>query len=540
MQLSQVSISRRGIALSILTTLIGGTSAFATDYRAMLAPYVSDDTFAVVCLNVESIPLPADTENQIDQVIKLPGVAKDLGVGLLMAEGLVKKLKAAGAEQVCAIAGLGDMHDGGGPLFVISVNPGKSPDVERSLKGMLQEIIDSPSSGHWRTDAQDFDVRQAGGVVLAGTKGTVARYTSEKSTSRDDLLGPFAKLASDNSMLSGVFCPGPDFRRVVRELWPKLPGSLAPLRGELADRWISLEGSINLPPNMSPKLSLQTKDAEAAETFAKLWRDMPTATTEFGDKGDSSRMVQGYAQLLVTMLPASVEGTRVNIGFPSEASQFAQLGSMFSAAADKSMEKSRRVERVNRLKQLILAMFNYDAVNKHFPPAAICDKDGKPLFSWRVALLPYLGEEDLFKEFHLDEPWDSSHNRTLVDKMPDIFADPDPKVRSAAGVGKTTFQVPVGKETLFFNNEGTSPGQIKDGAANTIAIIEVDPEVAIEWTKPGDWKVDMAHPSQALGKKPNIAAAFADGHVQVLSHNDLSDGQLRAQLTRAGGEQVEH
>ncbi len=537
MKICRKSICRRGSAFALLL-ILAAASVFATDYREMLAPYVNDDTFAVVCLNLESIPLPTDTENQIDHVIKLPSEVKDLGVGLLMAEGFVKKMKEAGAEQVCVIAGLGDLHDGGGPLFVISANSGKGPDIERSLKSMLQEIIDHPASGHWRTDAQDIEIRQAGGLVLAGTKGAIARYTSEKATSRDDLLGALAKLAEDKPTLWGVFCPGPDFRRVVRELWPKLPGSLAPLRGELADRWISLEGSINLPPNIDPKLSLQTKDAEAAEIFAKLWRNLPMATTEFGDKGGPSRMVQGYAQLLVTMLPAKVEGTRVNIGFPNEASQFAQLGSMFSEAADKSLEKSRRVERMNRLKQLILAMFNFESAKKHLPPAAICDKDGKPLLSWRVAVLPYLGEVELYKQFHLDEAWDSPHNRPLVEKMPAIFADPDSKIQSAAGTGKTTFQVPVGKETIFFNNEGATFREITNGAANTIALIEVDPQRAVEWTKPADWKVDLAHPREGLGS-PNrdyVTAAYADGHIQLLSRQQLDDKPLRASLTRTGSE----
>jgi prepilin-type processing-associated H-X9-DG protein len=240
------------------------------------------------------------------------------------------------------------------------------------------------------------------------------------------------------------------------------------------------------------------------------------------------------------MLPATVDGTRVNFGFPSEAGQFAQLESIFSQAADKSMEKSRLVERMNRLRHFILAMFNFESANKHFPPAAVCDKSGKPLLSWRVAVLPFLGEGELYKQFHLDEAWDSPHNRPLVEKMPDIFADPDPRVQANAGAGKTTFQVPVGKETIFFNNEGTAIREITDGSANTIAIIEVDPQLAIEWTKPGDWNVDMAHPAQAFGNMPRVVAAYADGHVETLTRNKWSDNQLRAQLTRAGGEPVEH
>lgn len=533
-------ICRRGNALVAILMLATGATAFAGDERTMLAPYVSDDTFAVLRLDVSAIPLPTISQEHLDTVLKLPGQLKDMGVGLIMAEAFVKRVKEAGAEQVYAVIGLGDLHDGGGPLLLFTTRADRVRETERALKSLLQEIINDPSSGHWRTDAQDIETRQAGVLVVAGTKSAMQRYTSAKPVERNDLLAPLAKLADEKPVLSGVFCPGPDFRRVVRELWPKLPGVLAPLSGELADRWISLEGSINLPPNLNPKLALQTKDPEAAEIFAKLWRDMPAATAEFGDPSESSRMVQGYAQLLVTMLPAKVDGTRVNIGFPSEASQFAQLGSMVSDAADKSMESSRRVKRINSLRQLILAMFNYESANKHLPPAAICDKDGKPLLSWRVAVLPFLGEMELYNQFHLNEAWDSPHNLPLIEKMPDIFVDPDPRIQSSSGAGKTTYEVPVGKETIFFSNEGATFREITDGAANTIAIIQVDPQQAVEWTRPSDWKVDLARPTQALGNMPNVIAAYADGHVQSFQRNKLSDDQLRAQLTRAGGESVEH
>ena len=57
------------------------------------------------------------------------------------------------------------------------------------------------------------------------------------------------------------------------------------------------------------------------------------------------------------------------------------------------------------------------------PPAYLADKQGKPLLSWRVALLPYLGQQDLYKRFHLDEPWDSPHNRQLIPLIPDVYQD---------------------------------------------------------------------------------------------------------------------
>src|SRR5262245_39481877 len=65
----------------------------------------------------------------------------------------------------------------------------------------------------------------------------------------------------------------------------------------------------------------------------------------------------------------------------------------------------------NNLKEIGLALHNYHAAHNHFPPAAICDKDGQPLLSWRVAILPYIEQANLYRQFKLDEPWDSEHNK---------------------------------------------------------------------------------------------------------------------------------
>src|SRR5262245_56693586 len=75
----------------------------------------------------------------------------------------------------------------------------------------------------------------------------------------------------------------------------------------------------------------------------------------------------------------------------------------------------------NNLKQIGVAMHTYHDKHRSFPAAAIYGKDGKALLSWRVALLPYLGLEALYKEFKLDEPWDSAHNKRLLEKMPAVY-----------------------------------------------------------------------------------------------------------------------
>src|SRR5262249_54155708 len=70
----------------------------------------------------------------------------------------------------------------------------------------------------------------------------------------------------------------------------------------------------------------------------------------------------------------------------------------------------------NNLKQIALAMHNYnDAYNGKLPAHAIYSKDGKkPLLSWRVAILPFIEQDNLYQQFHLDEPWDSEHNKKLI------------------------------------------------------------------------------------------------------------------------------
>jgi hypothetical protein len=133
----------------------------------------------------------------------------------------------------------------------------------------------------------------------------------------------------------------------------------------------------------------------------------------------------------------------------------------------------------------------------------------KTLLSWRVALLPFLGQGELHAKFKLDEPWDSEHNRTLLDRLPQIYRDPQ-----VADKTLTTFQVFSGKGTVF----GDKPFhlyKITDGTTNTVSVVQSPPEQAVPWTKPQDIPFDPEDPIGALGKIPadGIFAAMFDGSV---------------------------
>ncbi len=174
----------------------------------------------------------------------------------------------------------------------------------------------------------------------------------------------------------------------------------------------------------------------------------------------------------------------------------------------------------------------HDANGKKFPPSAIRDKARRPMLSWRVALLPMLGEGELFKQFKLDEPWDSPANKPLLDRMPAVYAPFGPLDNPP---GSTYFQVLVGPGTLFEDEAGPDFGSIPDGADSTLMVVEA--AEAVPWTKPTDLTYDAKGPLPRLGAhfKDGSLALFADGSVAYIK-GDIDEPTLRALMTRNGAE----
>jgi hypothetical protein len=187
----------------------------------------------------------------------------------------------------------------------------------------------------------------------------------------------------------------------------------------------------------------------------------------------------------------------------------------------------------NDLKQISLAMLNYQKKSGTFPSAIVRAQDGKPLYSWRVMLLPYLEQEQLFKELHLDEPWDSPDNHGLIDRMPKVYAGPG---GIAAGPGLTYYQVLVGKGAAFEADRPLkSPLDFPDGLDSTILIAEARHPVI--WTQPDDLVFDANQPLPELGAPrgksiPRLcAAAMVDGRVLFFDTEKLPQ-LLRPWITR--------
>lgn len=185
---------------------------------------------------------------------------------------------------------------------------------------------------------------------------------------------------------------------------------------------------------------------------------------------------------------------------------------MLLPAVSKVREAAQRTSSINNLKQIALAMHNYHSTYGAFPAAAICDKKtGKPLLSWRVAILQYIEEEALYKQFKMDEPWDSEHNLKLAKNMPKIYFHPK---ANKPGDDKTHYRLFYGKGAAFELNKTSSLATFTDGTSNTIMAVEAEEPVV--WTNPNDLAFD---PTKALPKMLSIdgkfSAAYCDGHVQT-------------------------
>jgi type II secretory pathway pseudopilin PulG len=209
------------------------------------------------------------------------------------------------------------------------------------------------------------------------------------------------------------------------------------------------------------------------------------------------------------------------------------LVALLLPAVQAAREAARRSQSTNNLKQIGLALHNYHDQKKSFPPAYTTDKDGKPGLSWRVLILPYVGEMALYQQFHLDEPWDSEHNKPLLAKIPRVYVSPN----YSGPPGRTNYLGIGGEKGIFGGKEGVPLAKITDGTSNTIIVVEANNQSAVEWTKPDVFVPDAANPTKGLtGLRPGgFDALFGDASVHFIPEK-IDPQVLKAFFTCNGGE----
>ena len=223
------------------------------------------------------------------------------------------------------------------------------------------------------------------------------------------------------------------------------------------------------------------RDEKSAEALGDAIRGLIALgqTTMITMNDDAKSMLPippDFAVSLLNAMSVEVNGTQVSVclnHFDTLIQTVATVIHQRQTFMQQQLLHERRVEQLMILAELWIA---YYAENKKIP-ADIQDAEGKPLLSWRVALLPLIGLEDLYKKFKLDEPWDSETNKELLNMMPFVFMPLGSEV------------VPPKTTVRFFDSAGTPLANRElnvedmESLQTTLLFVSVTPQYAVEWTK---------------------------------------------------------
>jgi len=462
----------------------------AETHAKTIAPFLDEQTFAVVRLDLTK----AKAGDLLAAFGPFTGMeaagAKDLETALDRWLGDFAK---AGGREVYLVFSLADVPDF--PFVVVPLAEGADAD----------KIADLLKIGFGPLGGRPGEKR--GSAVFAGSPAAGDRLRSLKPAARPELATAFA--AAGDGIVQAAVIPPPHLARVFDEMMPVLPkeaggGPSKPLTHGL--KWAAL--GLDAPPKMTLRLTIQSPDAASAKAFNDALGKLLKALGELKEV----REALPQFEKLAPMVQSAVEGDRLALSLEREKGL-----AVVEPLVRRAVQVAGRRGAASNLRQLVLAVHNYaDGHKGYFPPVASSDKAGKPLLSWRVHLLPSLGQEQLYKEFHLDEPWDSEHNKKLIAKMPDVFRGPNPRLNEQ---GKTVYLAPVGKDVAFTGNATgrRMPAEFLDGTSNTILFVEADDAHAVEWTRPEDLKVDLDKPHAGLGQRwGRFVVATADGYVHFL------------------------
>jgi hypothetical protein len=298
-------------------------------------------------------------------------------------------------------------------------------------------------------------------------------------------------------------------------------------------------------------LKLTFADGADAKRAAPVLKEgaaelVATAEKELEKRKDKMDALERYfLETAVTVLKAAKFETDGANVFALAEVPYSDAVAKFTAALPKSyIVAINSAKGQNNLKQLALAMLNYsDAYGVYAsdsaPPA------NKPLaYSWRVQILPFIEQANLYQQLVLQKPWDDPANLAVLEKaeMPKAFEIPG----RPAPKGHTYFRVfslpknAKGKDRPFLTEGQLGPKvvEITDGTSNTFMIVEA--REAVPWYKPDVLGYDGVLPLPPLGDKGSdkFLVAFADGSTRVMRRDKLDEKTLRALITIQGGEVI--
>jgi hypothetical protein len=372
-------------------------------------------------------------------------------------------------------------------------------------------------------------------LLVAGDPSVIRTVVLPEAGSPDaSMLRPALRRAAENHALVMGFRPS---RRFIGELFAKLKlGAEADPVGKVQAAGLVVDivpvGEGSATRRLGLEVWLAYADAEQAEAarpqVGSVWHAFLQGVVRDFRQGvvrDFRSLIP--PELLEPLLDALTPAVWEPEGAVLRATAHVELDpEKITAQFRERAFKQRSGENLGRIAQALLAYHNRRG---RLPPAVVTDAAGQPLYSWRVLVLPYLGEAALYRRFHLNRAWDHPSNAPLLEQMPRVFASP----RAEGASTSTPYQVLTGPGGLFDDSEGRPLSEIPPGGAGR-TLLAVEVLEAVPWSKP----VDVPFTAERL---PRLGGVFADGFSAALAdgsthffRSDTPEQILRALIHRLG------
>ena len=464
--------------------------------------YITSNTIAGVRVDLNRVDLNALRDKAFEWKVMDPELDRQVLSGLPFARSMVNGLVMAGAEDLWVLLDLSGITEG--PTMILTVAEGDDRAAKAQRLANTLELLVPESQ--FEMHLQDDHI-----VVCSASMWDVYQNTADATGARKL---PADILTDRQQMVTAFYAPSADHRRAMLETMPqRLPPPFDGFNPQMTLGMINHAAiRFQMKPSVGMKAEIQTGSTGDAEQLKNIFNQLVGILNQMPEL---DREVPGL-RVVLKQIPVQVTDTKVGMEI-SEAN--GQIGKIVDALAEPvraARAAAKRTQSMNNMKQIMLALHNYYDANRGFPLRATVDGEGNQLLSWRVHLLPYLEQAALYEQFHLDEPWNSEHNKALIEKCPQVFRSPGTPDLDA---GLTNYVVAIAEGTFLSTDKPMEFKQIIDGTSNTLSVLETDEEHAVIWTKPDDLPVDFKNPLVGLliwGDQAFLAGRI-DGSVQAVS-----------------------
>lgn len=394
----------------------------------------------------------------------------------LVAGGVLQSLRDVGVTRVYATLSTLEFTNGQIAIIVPTQNPEQLVERLEAITQMLPGSL-------------GYEVHSGRDAVLVATQPVWTRLAQAPSAHRPELSQAIERIAGEPASLA--FNIRDDLRNSVVDVFPNQLPPWLPVRfspKQLMEDIVSVQLTLAPSPELQINLTATCRDTAAAQRTAVVGTEL---LKQFQIETTEPRMSENNATVT-----ASKE----------------QLEKLI----DSLVRQIAEIEQGNKLKQVSLALHAFESSYRHLPPRMTVSEQGKPLLSWRVFLLPYLGETALYQEFHLDEPWDSPHNRKLVERMPQVYRSLQ---YQDLPPGHTLVQMPLLPGSVWSGNDNRflSFKDFTFSTSETVCFVVAPPEKATIWTKPDDLTLRPESLVEDLfGHRQTCDVAMFDGAVLEL------------------------